>query len=159
MHPSTILHWHQVDLAKSALTVAKPGLRGNAVAVPLHPDLETHLQGLAGEDTPEEYVMPSLEGLESVGKRGLSRQFHQLVHDAGVDRREITNPAGLKFAKHSFHSLRHTFVSDPANSGSNPEVRRKLSGHKTASVHDLYTHFERETLRAAVHAITSIPEL
>jgi site-specific recombinase XerD len=55
--------------------------------------------------------------------------------------------------------LRHTFVSDLANSGSNPEIRRKLTGHKTASVHDLYTHFERETLKAAVHAIPSLPEL
>jgi site-specific recombinase XerD len=81
------------------------------------------------------------------------------MHDAGVDRREVTNTAGRKFAKRSFHSLRHTFVSDLANSGSNPEIRRKLTGHKTASVHDLYTHFERETLKAAVHAIPSLPEL
>lgn len=48
---------------------------------------------------------------------------------------------------------------DLANSGSNPEIRRKLTGHKTASVHDLHPHFERETLRAAVHAIPSLPEL
>lgn len=153
------LRWDQVDLAKSVITIAKPGKRGNAVAVPLHPDLQIHLEALAGKDSSEEYVMPSLAGLESGGKRGLSRQFHQLMHDAGVDRREVTNPAGRKFAKRSFHSLRHTFVSDLANSGSNPEIRRKLTGHKTASVHDLYTHFERETLKAAVHAIPSLPEL
>jgi hypothetical protein len=48
---------------------------------------------------------------------------------------------------------------DLANSGSNPEVRRKLTGHKPPSVHDLHPHFERETLRAAVHAIPSLPEL
>jgi hypothetical protein len=44
-------------------------------------------------------------------------------------------------------------------SGSNPEIRRKLTGHKTTSVNDLDTHFERETLKAAVHAIPSLPEL
>jgi hypothetical protein len=49
-------------------------------------------------------------------------------------------------------------VSDLANSTFNPEIRRKLTGHKTASVHNPYTHFERETLRAAVHAIPSLPE-
>jgi len=49
--------------------------------------------------------MPSLAGLESGGKRGLCRRFHQLMHDAGMDRREITNPAGRKFAKCSFHTL------------------------------------------------------
>jgi integrase len=153
------LLWDQVDLAKGVLTIAKPGKRGNAVAIPLHPDLLTHLEGRAGSDTPDEHVMPTLAGLESGGKRGLSRQFHQLMNEAGVDRREVTNSAGRSFAKRSFHSLRHTFVSDLANSGSNPEIRRKLTGHKTASVHDLYTHFERETLRAAVHAIPTLPEL
>lgn len=102
--------------------------------------------------------MPTLAFLESSGERWLSRQFHQLMNEAGVDRREFTNSAGRSFAKRSFHSLRQTFVSDLANSGSNPEIRRKLTGHKTASVHDLYTHFERETLRAAVHAIPGLPQ-
>ncbi len=79
------------------------------------------------------------------------------MNKAGVDRREVTSWAGRSFDKRSFDSLRHTLVSDLANSGSNPEIRRKLTGHKTASVHDLYTHFERETLRAAVHAIPGLP--
>jgi site-specific recombinase XerD len=95
---------------------------------------------------------------ESGGKRGLSRQFHELMLDYWVDRGEVTNSAGRSFAKRYFHSLRHTFVSDLANSGSNPEIRRKLTGHKTASVHDLYTHFEHETFRAAVHAIPGLPQ-
>lgn len=79
------------------------------------------------------------------------------MNEAGVDRREVTNSAGRSFAKRSFDSLRHTLVSDLANSGLNPEIRRKLTGHKTASVHDLYTHFEHETFRAAVHAIPGLP--
>jgi Phage integrase family len=117
------------------------------------------LEGPAVNEASEECVIPSIAILGCRGKRGLSRQFHQLMHDVDGDRRRVTNPAGRKFAKRSFHSLRHTFVSDLANSGSNPEIWRKLSGHKTASVHDVYTHFERETLRAAVHAIPSLAEL
>ena len=101
--------------------------------------------------------MSSFTGRQSDRKRGLGRLFHQLMNEAGVDRQEITNYAGRSFAKRSFHSLRHTFVSDLANSGSNPEIRRKLTCHKTASVHDLYTYFERETLRAAVRAILGLP--
>ena len=153
------LRWDQVDLTTGVLKIANPDKRGNAVAIPLHPDLQTCLEGLASTDTPEEYVMPSLAGFESGGKRGLSRQFHRLMLEAGVDRREVVNPAGRSFAKRSFHSLRHTFVSDLANSGSNPEIRRKLTGHKTASVHDLYTHLEHETLRLAVHAIPGLPKI
>jgi integrase len=153
------LRWDQVDLTKGLLKIANPGKRGNSVTIPLHPDLLTRLENLAGHDTPEEYVMPLLAGIESGGKRGLSRQFHQLMLDAGVDRREVVSPAGRKFAKRSFHSLRHTFVSDLANSGSNPEIRRKLTGHKTASVHDLYTHLELEKLKTAVTAIPPLPQL
>jgi site-specific recombinase XerD len=74
------------------------------------------------------------------------------------DCRNLTHPTERQFPKRSFHSQRHTFVSDLANSTFNPEIRRKLTGHKTASVHNPYTHFERETLRAAVHAIPSLPE-
>ena len=110
--------------AVRSLIQAHRVVRNAGLSPALHPDLLAHLEGLAGKDTPEEYVMPSLAGLESGGKRGLSRQFHQLMHDAGVDRREVTNPAGRKFAKRSFHSLRHTFASDLANSGSNPELTR-----------------------------------
>ena len=78
------------------------------------------------------------------------------MNDAEVDRGEVTNLTARKFAERSFYSLRHTVLFSLANSGSNPEIRRKLTAHKTASVHDLYTYFERETLRAApCHPFTS----
>jgi hypothetical protein len=99
--------------------------------------LEFGLKGPTGKDAQEKCVIQSIALLDCVGKRGQSLPFHQLMHGAGVDHREVTNPAGRKFANRSFHSLRHTFVSDLANSGSSPEIRRKLTGHKTASVHNL----------------------
>jgi hypothetical protein len=139
--------------------VAKLGKRGNAVAVPLHTDLQARWESLAGKNTPEGYVIPSLAGLESGGEQGLNRQFQPLIPDAAVDRREVTHPAGRRFAKRSCHSLRHTFVSDQTDSRSNPENLGNLTGNSSAFVHDLYAHLERETFLATVHDIPSLPEL
>jgi integrase len=54
----------------------------------------------------------------------------------------------------SFHSLRHTAISEQADRGIAREVRMKLSGHKSA-VHDRYTHHELETLRREVENVPS----
>ena len=47
-------------------------------------------------------------------------------------------------------------TSAMANAGVSPEVRMKLTGHKTESVHRNYTHHELEPLRAAVEKIPSL---
>ena len=53
-------------------------------------------------------------------------------------------------SKRTFHALRHSFTSALANAGVAPELRMKLTGHKSEAVHAGYTHHELETLRAAV---------
>lgn len=62
------LRWEQVDLTKGILTIAKPGKRGNAVTIPLHPELQKHLQELASSGGSQEFLMPTLAGVESGGK-------------------------------------------------------------------------------------------
>lgn len=54
----------------------------------------------------------------------------------------------------SFHSLRHTAISEQANRGIAREGRMKLSGHKSA-VHDRYTHHELEALRTEIEKVPS----
>ena len=56
----------------------------------------------------------------------------------------------------SFHALRHSFTSALANAGVAPELRMKLTGHKSESVHAGYTHHELETLRAAVGKLPAL---
>lgn len=140
-------------------TVAKPRTFVNAAVAPLHSDLQAHWEGLAGKDTPEEYAIPSLVGLERGGKQGLSHPSHPLQRNTGVDRREVTNPAGRTFANRSLHTLRHSLESDQADCRSNQGIGRKRTGHKTAWPHSLYTHSERDTLRATVHGIPTLPEV
>jgi integrase len=155
---SATLQWEFLDLAEKAISVRKPGKHGRAVLIPMHEKLYAHLMTIATSDRRDVYVMPTLAGAESGGKRGLSRNFKSIVRKAGVDMREVTRPNGHKFCKRSFHSLRHGFVSGLANHGVAPEQRRAMTGHKTDGVHARYTHLETETLREAINKLPPIPD-
>ena len=48
-----------MDLAAGALTY-KQRKTGNTVVVPLHPDLATHLESIAGLDQPAKFIMPGM---------------------------------------------------------------------------------------------------
>ena len=152
------LRWDALGLAKKTISIRKPGKRGRAVLLPIHERLEAHLMSIASSDQANDYLMETLAGAESGGKRGLSRKFKEIVIKAGVDLREVTRPNGHKFCKRSFHSLRHGFVSGLANQGVAPEQRRAMTGHKTDGAHARHMHLETETLRTAVNKLPAIPE-
>jgi integrase len=61
-----------------------------------------------------------------------------------------------KISKRTFHALRHSFTSALANAGVSPELRMKLTGHKSAEIHRGYTHLELETLRAALQKLPNL---
>lgn len=76
-----------------------------------------------------------------------STTFPRLMRKAGVAQ-EVTLPGGIE-ARRSFHCLRHSFTSWLAEADVPSDVRRKLTGHKSVGMHDLYTHHD-ESLRRAV---------
>jgi site-specific recombinase XerD len=80
------------------------------------------------------------------------------VAEAGVKQEtiEATGKAGHDFNKYTFHSLRHSFVSELANAGMAPDVRQLLAGHSDDRSHAVYTHTQLDTLRAAVQKLPSI---
>jgi integrase len=70
---------------------------------------------------------------------------------------EKVKSAGVRqLSRRTFHALRHSFTSALANQGVAPELRMKLTGHKTEAVHRGYTHHELAKLRAAVEKIPSL---
>ena len=75
---------------------------------------------------------------------------------AGVDRHRVQVSRRRKFSRKSFHSLRHSFASALANAGVSPELRMRLSGHKSETVHQRYTHVQLEPLKAAIAALPSL---
>ena len=82
-----------------------------------------------------------------------SMQFSAIMGKAGVPK-EIEQPGGLK-ASRSFHALRHTFTSLLADADIHADVRKKLTGHSSSSIHDRYSHHD-EALDRAVGTLPSL---
>jgi len=156
------LSWANVDAARQSLTLhpqkTSHGAKRKAEEYPMHPDVAAYVESLPAGDDPKAPIFPRLCGREIGGAHGLSREFRKLMHRAGIyaesegDKKKAGK--GRRFMELSFHSLRHTAISEQANQGIAREVRMKLSGHKSA-VHDRYTHHELETLRREVEKVPS----
>ena len=127
------------------------------LVIPLHPQLEAHVLDLPVEDN-QGPVCPALARRKVSGKYGLSIQFHTILSEAGIKQEtvEAGGKAGHKFHKFTFHSLRHSFVSELANAGIAPDVRQMLAGHSDDRSHAVYTHTQIDTLRAAVKKLPKI---
>ena len=143
------LSWEAVDLISGTITFVQ-GKTSARVVVPLHSELGEHLSSIAGDRGGP--LCPALAVTPVAGRDGLSKQFIGLMLTAGIDPQEV------KTTKHSmplksFHSLRHSFTSALANCGVPSDLRMKLTGHKSAQVHQLYTHHELQVLRDAVESL------
>ena len=147
--------WADVDLSAGTVTYTQ-GKTGQKVALPLHPDLLAHLEKLAGTDKPEVFIMPHMADLKSGGRHGLSEGFKRIMRKAGLDAGKVKSAGVRQLSRRTFHALRHSFTSALANAGVAPELRMKLTGHKSESVHAGYTHHELETLRAAVGKLPAL---
>ena len=147
---AALLDWDNVDFQKQLITFTA-NKRGPRLEIPIHARLLKHLEQIAGDSAGK--ISPKLAAVKVPGRSGLSRQFIQIMRAAGLDIGTKASSTGRKFSTRSFHSLRHGFISAMANGGVAPELRQKLSGHRSKDVHSKYTHLEMETLRQAVEKI------
>jgi integrase len=147
--------WQSVDSVNGVLdfTAQKTGTR---IVVPTHPVLGAHLASLASMAQPEMFLCPALAGKPTCGNNGLSTQFKQIMERAGIDAQAGPGLGIRRFAKLSFHSLRHSFNSALANAGVDQETRMRLTGHSSSAVNGDYTHLDVPRLRAAVEKLSSL---
>lgn len=159
------LRWSDVDFSEGeggtisfkqskATRSAKGSKLVRTLKVPLATDLRVHLESIAS-DQAEEFIMPSLANRRPGGRNGLSGSFVRIVEKAGIDPRYV-EAKGKRFAKLSFHSLRHGFNSALANADVSQEMRMKLTGHLSAAVNSRYTHHDIATLGQAVAKLPRI---
>jgi integrase len=73
-----------------------------------------------------------------------------------LDLQTVPGGGTRNISRRTFHALRHSFTSALANAGVAPELRMKLTGHKSAEIHRGYTHHELNTLRAAVNKLPGL---
>ena len=154
----TNLHWGQVDLVEGVITIKprKTSRKGRTLSIPIHEHLlEFLLSHPCGEETTAP-LFPSLAGRPSGGRAGLSITFATYLKKLNISQAvKVIDNEGLETeALKSFHSLRHYFVSSLANGNVSQELRKKLAGHTSDQMNDIYTTIETETLRDAVNTIT-----
>jgi integrase len=124
------------------------------LVIPLHPQLEAHILDLPVEGS-HGTLCPTLVKRKVSGKHGLSVQFHTILGEADIKQEtvEATGKAGHRFNRYTFHSLRHSFVSELANAGIAPDVRQLLAGHSEDRSHAVYTHTKIDALRKAIEVL------
>jgi integrase len=126
--------------------------------IPMHTDVLDYLLALpVGTNKPNTPIFPTLSLKKGNGELGLSGTFTKLMAKAGIHREaevEKVKGAGRRFFGLSYHSFRHTAISEQANAGVAKELRMKLSGHKS-NVHERYTHLDIEMLRQQVDRVPS----
>lgn len=151
------LKWSNVDLTAGMISMAVAKTKVQRHVIPLHPTLQEQLEKLASSDTPEEHVLPGMAGLGTGGRHGLTEGFKRIVVRAGLDLETVQGGGKRKISRRTFHALRHSFTSAMANAGIAPELRMKLSGHKSTKIHATYTHHELAVLKGAVEKIPALP--
>lgn len=153
----TKMAWDNVDLVNGTLKFFETKNQ-KWVTTPLHPDLEEHLAKLAGIDKAQTHITPHMACLGPGGRHGLSEGFKRIVVNAGIDVQKVKGTGIRNICKRTFHALRHSFTSALANAGVSPELRMKLTGHKSAAIHKGYTHLEMDTLKDAIKKLPGLHE-
>jgi integrase len=147
------LCWEDINFASGEVGAIafRQSKTGKRVLIPLVPELREHLESIA-RDEMDPYIMPTLALRRPGGRNGLSGTFIRILEKTGIDPRYVEGK-GKRFAKLSFHSLRHTFNSAMANAGVSQEVRMKLTGHQSGAMNNAYTHHEQRTYADALNRI------
>lgn len=151
----TSMKWENIDLFQNTITYTPDKQkRGNEkpLTVSIHPALQQHLAELKRASGLEAkgLITPKLEQLGPGGRTGLSGQFAQIMRKAGITSAKTERTSGRTFSEKSFHSFRHTLTTLLAKEGVSEEVRRKVTGHKSKDVHQIYTHLDLEDQQKAL---------
>lgn len=154
------MRWHHVRLDTGVIQYADEK-SGKQHTVPIHRRLRDHLLALHRRDDSDGLLCPALAERVTSGCNGLSIQFRKLMRRSGLDRLEVkagSEPGQQqrkrKFARRSFHSLRHSYNSELANAHVPQEIRRRLIGHASDSLNNVYTHLDLSVFRSAIDKLS-----
>lgn len=159
------LTWQNIDLARDEIRFVSRKT-GRTLIIPIAAPLRSQIEKLPAGDDPHQPLHPrafaSVE--KSGGVKTLSRQFYELLSDAGLTtpkrhRRSETargRDGPRELSPISFHSLRHTATSLMKNAGITASVVMDIIGHESEAISSHYTHVDEETKR---QAITRLPDI
>ena len=128
------------------LSPSKTERYNKKIIIPIHPILKSTLQGYSKALTG--YLVPHFAKLYLERDVLFSKHFGRLLHSLEISKE--TSEGVL-----DFHSLRHTFNTNLANSGVDTSTRMKLTGHSSIEVNQIYNH-ATEPLRGAISCLPGI---
>ena len=124
---------------------------GFETAVPLASPVVTFLQNRelpkAGPIWPEEAQL-----YRKKGAGPFSSEFKIILDKCGFSGGE-KGPGGRTFNPLSYHSLRHSFLTQLKEAGASEYEAKELAGHRSSAVGAVYTHGDIERLRVAVNRL------
>jgi len=148
------LTWENVDLeARGVWCIERKKQKYHSWE--LHPDLYRWLK-TRGQGLPKAFLLP---GIKRMSQGHLSRSFTRFMARAGVVGsliRKKKGEAGRNLNGLTFHSLRHTFISQLDSQGVPEDLRVKVIGHASVQVHRGYVHHADDRTRGIIAAIPGI---
>ena len=155
------LGWQDIDVSEGRI-VFQQQKTGKRVVVPIHVELSEHLNKIALPEATHAPLFPKLSKEKITGSEGLSTQFREIMTKAGIESgtaRVRGGKAGRSVSVRTFHALRHSCISAMMNAQIPPEIRQRISGHSSLSIHQGYSHAEWKTMDAAIQKIGRLPEV
>ena len=153
------LRWAEVDLFSGVIRriPRKTSARGKTVLVGIPPPLQRLLSAV---ETRRGYVCPTYAEryLKSRSEQtNISREIQAFFNRCGIETKAET---GLRrrAVEVGFHSLRHTYASIHAESGTPQAVIQDNMGHSNPAMTEHYQHISEETARRVAAAL-DIPQL
>lgn len=159
---STLL-WDEVDLTRGMIrrVPSKTKRKGEPVIVAMPEVLTRHLGDIKRSGP---FVLPDCASTYTSRPEILSRKIQAHLELCGI---ETVKPGtggdtgARAVCVYGFHSLRHTYITLAAQSGTPQAILMKMAGHGSPIISQLYTHLDEGTARrtaAALPAVLDEPE-
>lgn len=152
------LRWNEVDLTRGMIrrVPSKTKRKGEPVIVAMPEVLTRHLGELKRSGP---FVMPDCAATYQSRPEILSRKIQSHLEDCGIE--TVMPGTGGDTGKravcvYGFHSLRHTYITLAAQSGTPQAILMKMAGHGSPIISQLYTHLDEGTARRTAAAMPMI---
>ena len=138
MRKSEILSIRRENIDLERRIIYIPKAKAGAREQPITGSLADFLAGYLDIETGSPWLFPSIAAREG-RLMDIRRSWGRVVVAAGLDPKQVVR-----------HTLRHTAISHLVQSGVDLPTVKKISGHKTLSMVEKYSHQNSEHVRAAM---------
>lgn len=117
---------------------------GKSRVIPIGDDLKKRLLMLTWGKDDDDFIFANKNGNRPIARTRIYPKFYAALEKVGIDAGE------RKKRNLSFHCWRHTFASRLANANIPELYIRRLTGHSSTQILDVYSHIQIEKLKEAI---------